>query len=87
MTPLTLRVVSLALMNLKAELPDMRYIVELRCNVMQQLRPSKPILRLYLRTEMPKYDDSRHLRSDQYRSDQQFEMLQPVGIAANSISR
>jgi hypothetical protein len=44
-------------------------IIKLRSDIMQQLRPSKSMSSLDLRTEMTKDNDSWHFRSDEDRSD------------------
>jgi hypothetical protein len=53
----------------KKDPPDMRNIIKLSSNIMQQLRSSKSMSSLDLRTEMSEDNDSWHLRSNKDGSD------------------
>lgn len=62
-------------------LPNVRYIVELGDNGVEEFWSSESALRLNLRTEMSQDDDGRHVRSYQDRSYQELEVRKPLGIA------
>lgn len=60
----------------------MRNIVELRNDSMQQLRSSETVLSLDLRSKVTQDDHSWLIRSDQDGSDEEFEVIEPLRIAA-----
>ena len=60
--------------------PDMRNIVELRDNGMQEFRACESILDLNLRSEMSKNDDCGFVFSHEDRSNKQLEMGKPLRI-------
>jgi len=53
----------------RRDIPNMGNIIKLSSDIMQQLRSSKPMGSLDLRTEMTKDDDGWHFRSDKDGSD------------------
>lgn len=54
--------------------PNMRYIVELGHNRVQQFRSSETVLSLQLRTEVTENDHGRHLWPNENRSDEQLKV-------------
>ena len=61
-------------------------VVELGNNSMKQFWAGESILSLNLRREVPKDDNSRLIRSDQDRSNQELEVVQPRRVAVDQLS-
>jgi hypothetical protein len=61
-----------------------RYVVELRDDVVQKLRTGKAVLGLYLGREVAEDDHSGHLWADQHGPHEEFEVLEPLGVAEAS---
>lgn len=65
----------------------MRYVVELRDDIVQQLRTGKTVLGLHLGRKVAEDDHSGHLWAHQHGPHEEFEVLEPLGVAETSAGR
>jgi len=67
--------------------PDVRNVVELRNDRVQQLGASEAILDLHLRRKVTQHDHGRVIRSDEQRPHEQLKVVEPLRVTEISSTK
>ena len=67
--------------------PDVRDVVELRDDIVQQLGTGKAVLRLYLGRNVPEDNDGGHLGPDENGAHEQLKVSEPFVVTVTSVLR